>query len=243
MSESKQQWTKWEDARPQAAGVYRWRVASRAVAGISVSFLAKMRMRGAGYSDDVLSPEFDYWDGYRVILPKEVEWQHVDITAARVVKGYEDIRVDGIEPSRCPFCKQIPRLAGCQSSWQGTTIGAAPFDYNEWSMSCCSWAKAPRFSDPRELVSAHAKLIGDDSAAPELVEALQAIMEMCDGYVPNTSKAVWNQARAALAKAGAIDQPRAAKPVAEPARHSTICSFCLEPNCNGECLGDGGMGD
>lgn len=46
----------------------------------------------------------------------------------------------------------------------------------------------------------NAKLI---AAAPELLEALSAIMDMCDGYVPNTSKAVWDQARAALAKAGA----------------------------------------
>ncbi|WP_186202344.1 hypothetical protein [Burkholderia gladioli] len=60
------------------------------------------------------------------------------------------------------------------------------------------------------IVEQHGIKVGDRlyhgpaaEAAPELVEALQAIMEMCDGYVPNTSKAVWNQARAALAKAGA----------------------------------------
>ncbi|WP_431018206.1 hypothetical protein [Burkholderia gladioli] len=92
---------------------------------------------------------------------------------------------------------------------------------------------------------ANAKLI---AAAPELVEALQALSVMwesvCDIQGWNVDAyAEYRAARAALAKAGAIDQLRAANPVAEAARHPTICSFCLEPNCNGECSGDGGMGD
>ncbi|WP_186194440.1 hypothetical protein [Burkholderia gladioli] len=108
---------------------------------------------------------------------------------------------------------------------------------------------------------AHGRAI---AAAPELVEALQAAMraasdtlfvlrEMLENDYEHTHPRLENLAEAldkatdvgyaALAKAGAIDQPRAAKPVAEPLRHPTICSFCLEPNCNGECSGDGWMGD
>lgn len=90
---------------------------------------------------------------------------------------------------------------------------------------------------------AHGRAI---AAAPELVEALrialQLLTDMGAPEEPEDAK-VLEAARAALAKAGAIDQMRAAKPVAEAARHPTICSFCLEPNCNGECSGDGGMGD
>ncbi|WP_186145968.1 hypothetical protein [Burkholderia gladioli] len=94
------------------------------------------------------------------------------------------------------------------------------------------------------------------ASAPELVEALQSIAQYgsdtLSGRTDGPDDRDWQReavlemtrrARAALAKAGAIDQTRAAKPVAEAARHPTICSFCLEPNCNGECSGDGGMGD
>lgn len=49
-----------------------------------------------------------------------------------------------------------------------------------------------------EETRANARLI---AAAPELLEALETILEMCDGYVPNTSKVVWANARAAIAKA------------------------------------------
>ncbi|WP_186260434.1 hypothetical protein [Burkholderia gladioli] len=88
-------------------------------------------------------------------------------------------------------------------------------------------------------------------AAPELVEALriaEAKLVELEAHVGGGDDEIYVEGailtiRAALAKAGAIDQPRATKPVAEPARHPTICSFCLEPNCNGECSGDGGMGD
>jgi hypothetical protein len=39
------------------------------------------------------------------------------------------------------------------------------------------------------------------SVNAELLEALQSIMEMTGGYVPDTSKVEWAKARAAIAKA------------------------------------------
>ena len=39
------------------------------------------------------------------------------------------------------------------------------------------------------------------SVNAELLEALQSIMEMTGGYVPDTSKGEWAKARAAIAKA------------------------------------------
>ena len=35
----------------------------------------------------------------------------------------------------------------------------------------------------------------------ELLEALKEVFEQCDGYVPNTSKATWRKAAAAIQKA------------------------------------------
>jgi hypothetical protein len=56
---------------------------------------------------------------------------------------------------------------------------------------------------PAEIVQsfnsfANARLI---AAAPDLLEALQSIMEMTGGYVPDTSKGEWAKARAAIDKA------------------------------------------
>ncbi|SEF31412.1 hypothetical protein ABL840_08990 [Variovorax sp. NFACC27] len=39
------------------------------------------------------------------------------------------------------------------------------------------------------------------SAAPELLAALQAIYDECEGYVPNTAKSVWVAALHAISKA------------------------------------------
>ncbi|HDT5664727.1 TPA: hypothetical protein QHJ54_004662 [Enterobacter asburiae] len=52
------QWVKYSERKPDAAGVYMWRMGSRKVKGLTVIARAKFRLRGAGY-EDVLSPEFD----------------------------------------------------------------------------------------------------------------------------------------------------------------------------------------
>lgn len=54
------------------------------------------------------------------------------------------------------------------------------------------------FVSPGKNQDSHARLM---AAAPELLEALESILEMCDGYVPNTSKAEWAKAYAAIDKA------------------------------------------
>lgn len=60
------------------------------------------------------------------------------------------------------------------------------------------WAATSPDSTTRNRVAADAQLI---AAAPDLLSALQDIYEMCEGYVPNTSKAAWSAARIAIAKA------------------------------------------
>lgn len=53
-----------------------------------------------------------------------------------------------------------------------------------------------REANQRALADAHLR-----AAAPELLEALKEVFEQCDGYVPNTSKATWRKAAAAIQKA------------------------------------------
>ncbi|NDO80424.1 hypothetical protein CJP72_06425 [Citrobacter sp. NCU1] len=64
------EWINYSDRKPESAGMYLWRMKSRVVEGVFVIARKKFRLRGAGYHN-VLSPEFDHWDGYsvNVILP------------------------------------------------------------------------------------------------------------------------------------------------------------------------------
>ena len=51
-----------------------------------------------------------------------------------------------------------------------------------------------------ELANRFARLAGKSAEKSELLTALQAVYEACDGYVPNTSKSVWAAAYRAIAK-------------------------------------------
>lgn len=64
--------------KPPEEGWYVWRVNHRHIKNLTIEFLSKYRTRGAGF-ETVLSPQFDYWDGYRILLPDgNIEWDHIE---------------------------------------------------------------------------------------------------------------------------------------------------------------------
>lgn len=147
------QFTPWAVAQPpQEERAYLWRVPSTGVAGVAVEFVAWMRERGAGY-ERVISPAFDYWDGYRVHVPAGIEWAPTNVECKD--HEYKAVRVDGIDPLPCPYCATAPRLDGAQYlSMGGLHHGAAPYHWNCWWFVCCNWMKGltgPNYSDPRDL--------------------------------------------------------------------------------------------
>lgn len=89
-------WIAYAEQKPETASAYLWRLPSVGVPGLVVTFIAHMRTRGAGY-ENVLSPLFDYWDGYRVILPQGVQWQPTESTDVKW-HCYGGMRVEGIDP-------------------------------------------------------------------------------------------------------------------------------------------------
>lgn len=141
--------------RKPEEGLCIWRVAHKRN-GITLVFTVEMRVRGAGFKD-VLSPEFDYWDGYRVILPKGlIEWAEapdgLSLPSGRVID------VPGVEHENCPFC-------GNQPLWKtsGGFIGSTPIDNTEFHIECCRWFNGVRNTsrDPIALAAArNAAILG-----------------------------------------------------------------------------------
>lgn len=143
-------WTPYSERRPTTTGVYEWRIPSKAVPGAILIVASHMRKRGAGYVD-VLSPHFDYWDGYRVIIGAEVEWRetadHSDL------KTYEDrvIAVEGLDISPCIYCGKTPTIRASQIDRFGVSVSPFPWHMNSWSFHCCAWGSTPALGDPREI--------------------------------------------------------------------------------------------
>lgn len=146
--------TRWAIEQPTKEGPYLWRMPSTGVPGLTVEFVAWMRERGAGYKL-VISPAFDYWDGYSVHVPANVSWAPTSIAC----KSHEYVAISaGIDPIVCPYCDCKPTLRGALNLnfGGGTHYGAKPYEWNTWWFECCGWMKGltgPHRSDPRELNS------------------------------------------------------------------------------------------
>lgn len=143
-------WTKYSERKPEFAGSYRWRLLSKAVKGLSVEFVANMRVRNAGYRT-LLSPKFDYWNGSELLVPLETEWTTTEV----ICKDFTTtgLHLPGIELLPCPFCRIVPFWKGVERAPDGGTfvVGSDPHEYNVWWLDCCSWARTPNLGDPREL--------------------------------------------------------------------------------------------
>lgn len=145
---------------PAEPGVYEWRMPLRSRPHLHVVFLARMRTRGAG-GTDVVSPQFDHWDGWSVHVPAGTEWRTAE-DPAMLPKGaaYAGVRIEELDPEPCPFCGRRPALDGIQDGGgRGIFVNAAPFHYDRWSLRCCAWAGSPGATDPEKLVSTRADML------------------------------------------------------------------------------------
>lgn len=158
-------WINYAEERPTEAGVYQWRMPSVSCQGLIITVFAHYRKRGAGYKH-VLSPQFDYWDGYRVHVPERLQWRHTD--------QHQDIREcdttdpvpEGVELEPCPFCKTVPKWESRQtgSYGRGVVVCGPAHRHNSWSIKCCTWANSPRFDDPRTLAQSRSALLAATEA-------------------------------------------------------------------------------
>lgn len=165
MNENDNHWNDYPSSIPQARKQYRWRLPLLYDPGLFVTFIAWMRQRGAGYKD-VYSPQFDYWDGYRVLVPTETQWQECEQVEGLADYGHTEICIEGAELAPCPFCGKIPKWYGSNRSHGGTLIGAAPHQFNTWRLECCAWAGTPSMS-ASWLIAERAKLLAATPTAKE----------------------------------------------------------------------------
>lgn len=143
-------WILYSTQAPATAGIYEWRLPTKRVPGAFVTFYGHMRMRGAGYRE-MLSPAFDYWDGYRVLLPAGVEWRAAPSDAKCKNYEYTNLAIEGLSFAACPYCQKIPVLAGFERSGGGMMVGPGPHEMNSFELRCCSWGSSPSMADPREI--------------------------------------------------------------------------------------------
>lgn len=144
-------WTKFSERRPSEAGVYEWRIPSRAVAGAVLIVAAHMRYRSAGY-ERALSPEFDYWDGYELHVRCPVEWRETAEHGDLKTYQHRVISVEGLDPCECIYCGKRPKLEAHQRARDGGIVcGPDPWELNSWKFVCCAWGSTPSLSDPREI--------------------------------------------------------------------------------------------
>lgn len=145
------EWISYSEQRPSSEGPFAWRVPSVAVHGLIVTCVAHMRERGAGYTR-VISPVFDYWDGYRVLVPDGLQWKSAPEGANADWHKITDLNVEGVTNAPCPYCGKEPKWdAHIASPHGGYIIGGDPHRLNEWKLNCCSWASTPRMRDPRQI--------------------------------------------------------------------------------------------
>lgn len=206
-------WIRLKDQAPTEAGLYEWRVPSKAVPGAVLIVVAKMRKRGAGF-ESVLSPEFDYWDGYRVHVRCDVAWRPTDYAPTAHQRTPIVLGIEGLELAPCSCCGKTPHFEAVQRDAYGQTICPDPWNLNSWKFQCCSWGSTPWMADPREIERIRLETRG--RAAPELLTALEEcqralewVIEQGGGPACEHEAAVCfckesnalNHARAAIAKA------------------------------------------
>lgn len=144
-------WTRYADERPAVAGLYEWRMASKALPDGVLIVVAEMRVRGAGFKT-VLSPEFDHWDGNRVLVPADLEWRQTNISLNPWQRTPLVLGVEGLDVAACSHCGNAPSIEAHQlPASGGIVVNPYPWELTHWRFVCCAWGRTPQMRDPREI--------------------------------------------------------------------------------------------
>jgi hypothetical protein len=151
-------WKSYSEARPEAEGVYLWRLPSPVVKDAVVRFYAKFTKRWCGYRDEV-HPIFGHWNGYNIIVPANLQWVEVEDFPLNRHNGVDaSLTFEGLSFSACPFCGKVPRLASIKRISGGTSLTAEAFHHNVFWLECCDWGQTPHVADPFVLEARRAEV-------------------------------------------------------------------------------------
>jgi hypothetical protein len=141
-------WRSYADEKPESAGWFEWSLPWRKSEDIRIRFVAENRKRTAGFKD-IISPSFDHWDGYRVLLPDGLLWRDHERQDYEAYGNYSVALVGVEDVAPCPFCGGKPNLRGIRKSMSGGVIMPSyPHEWNTWYLKCCRWIHGPHFSSP-----------------------------------------------------------------------------------------------
>lgn len=110
----------YSEKKPEKEGVYLWY--KKTENDIFITFKSKMRLRNSG---TILSPDFDHWNGYKVLVPKDVMWREVK-------EDDDEINIIGCDLKCCPTCGGKPEV-----DFLNTFVTSRPIDANRFKISCC----------------------------------------------------------------------------------------------------------
>ena len=151
------EWTSFDEVRPSEIGVYEWR--HKHPLGFVQVFHDEMRMRGAG-ARDVLSPSFDYWDGYKIHVPAGFEWRLPESPEkAEEARKEGVVVIEGLNLRPCPFCGTAPVISASQCGYEGggggITVCPSPQNFNTWRINqCCNLIGFNGFASPSKMAKA-----------------------------------------------------------------------------------------
>ena len=175
-------WTDYSEKRPEIAGPYEWSIPSKTMKAESIVIVAWMRKRGAGY-EDVLSPVFDYWDGYRVHVPAGTKWRECRKEYDNI-EWHEEIVIglEGHDIKRCEFCGSVPKIKAYEKTGGGICLNPSPDMLNCFCLECCEYGNV---QSAKSIIEAENKRAQNflKSEAPALLEALTAAVRFIDSHV------------------------------------------------------------
>lgn len=146
-------WITYAEQKPAEEKFYEWRMPSKAIPGLFVRVKGMNRRRGAGF-ETVLSPTFDGWNGYSVLVPAGLQWRELEVAVPARVRTCDmyDYAAEGVSLCECPFCKSVPSIEfGRSYSIGGTSWRCEPEAANQFRVACCHWIGGGSFDSPSKL--------------------------------------------------------------------------------------------
>ena len=130
---------------PESKGVFLWKTK---IDDFDIVFPSNMRTRGAGLRN-IISPEFDHWNGSQVLLPNQIEsWaesQDEFNTSKDKNSAPKELKIIGVSLNSCPFCKNEPII---KYNWRSPF----PNKNSTFEIKCCSWINRKSFNSLTEMV-------------------------------------------------------------------------------------------
>ena len=172
----------WSDKKP--ADLHRgqlllWRT-SHVRLGVKMVMTGEVRRMFNGWRDTYhLLPPMTRWDGYKHIIPADLEWSYavpewVSEQERTEMNGYKFVRlicVEGLTPKFCPFCGESPKWES-----RGGFIGSMPHQDPEFSLGCC--VRFGHYQSPKFCAEKwDTRLPADDTLTSALDRAEKAEVE------------------------------------------------------------------